>query len=114
MMKLQAEAIPQLTFIELEEHLRLARVNPGHYEKLLAPLLAERALRSPIPRFKCAKCSHESCFTSEIRGTRSFLSSIFDVQSARYFTVVCARCSFSEFYQSRVSTEAQAIDFLIG
>ncbi len=113
-MQLQPKDVPQLTFAELEEHLRLAKVNPGHYEHLVGPLQAERSLRDPIARFKCAKCTHEKCHTAELRGTRSFLSSFFNVQSARYFAVVCSRCSYSEFYQGRVSPGEQAVDLVFG
>jgi predicted nucleic-acid-binding Zn-ribbon protein len=113
-MQLQPDAVSELTFAELEEHLRLAKVNPGHYQHLVEPLHAERAKRDPVARFKCAKCAHEKCHTSELRGTRSFLSSLFNVQSARFFAVICSRCSYSEFYQGRVPPSEQAMDFIFG
>jgi uncharacterized protein len=113
-MELQVTGIPKLTFYELQEHLRLAKVNPDSYAHLIEPLRTENNQRNPLNRYRCLKCGHEACHTSQIRTARSFLSSFFNVQSARYSAVVCSRCSFTEFYQGRVSAGERAIDFALG
>ena len=113
-MELQASGIPKLTYSELQEHIRLAKVNPGHYADLIEALRMEHEQRNPLKGYRCPKCAHETCHTSEIRTARSFLSSFFNVQSARYSAVVCSRCSFAEFYQGHVSAGEQAIDFVFG
>jgi hypothetical protein len=113
-MELLASSIPTLTYAELQEHIRLAKVNPGHYAHLIEPLQREHEQRSPVKNYKCQKCAHQKCHTGQIRTARSFLSSFFNVQSARYTAVVCSRCSFTEFYQGHVSAEEQAIDFVFG
>jgi predicted nucleic-acid-binding Zn-ribbon protein len=113
-MQLQVADIPSLTYAELSEQLRLARVNPGHYANLIEPLQQELAKRSPTANYRCVKCAHDKYQRSEIRTARSFLSSFFNVQSAKYSAVVCKRCSFTEFYQGRVSPGQQALDFVFG
>lgn len=106
--------IPSLSHRELTEHLRLARVNPGPYAELREALECEQAARSPGTNYCCPKCGHDSFERSEIRTARSPLSSLFNVQSARYTAVVCSRCAFTEFYQGQVSAGAQALDLILG
>jgi uncharacterized protein len=113
-MHLRAEQIPLLTHSELLEHIRLARVNVGLYSELQPQLQAELRSRSPTTSFQCAKCGHERYHTSQIRTTRSFLGSLFNIQSAKYAAVICSRCAYTEFYQSRVPVEQQAADFVLG
>lgn len=113
-MPIQAEDIPKLSQVELAEHIRLSKVNPGLYLDLEAPLAAELAARSPTQNFKCMKCGHGKCDVDQIRGTRSFLSSFFNVQSARYTAVICRRCAYTEFYQGHISAGEQAMDFVFG
>ena len=113
-MALQTTDIPGLSYSELAEHIRLAKVNPGHYVDLHESLAVEMHRRSPTVGYRCMKCSHEEYELSEIRTERSFLSSLFNVQSAKYSAVVCSRCSFTEFYRGRVSATEQAVDFILG
>jgi uncharacterized protein len=108
------EDVPSLPYFELVEHLRLSRVNPGHYLEVTLLLESELASRSPVTNYKCAKCGHAAYGLQESRTSRSFLGSVFGVESAKYTAVVCQRCSYTEFYNGRVSPEEQAIDFLIG
>lgn len=106
--------IPSLSHRELAEHLRLARVNPGPYAELREALEREQAVRSPATNYRCPKCGHDRFERSEIRTARSALSSLFNVQSARYTAVVCRRCAFTEFYQGQVSAGAQVLDLIVG
>lgn len=113
-MELTASQIESLTHRELAEHIRLARVNPGHYETVGELLRQEADRRSPTKAYRCMKCGHTEFELNEIRTARSGLSSFFNVQSAKYIAVVCEHCAYTEFYQGRVSAGQQAIDFVFG
>ena len=113
-MPIQTADIPSLPYSALVEHIRLSKVNPGLYEGLEELLKLELAQRNPTRDYKCLKCGHEKFEMGEIRTSRSFLSSFFNVQSARYSAVVCSRCAFTEFYQGQVSAGEQAMDFVFG
>ena len=113
-MPVQTADVPNLSHVELAEHIRLSKVNPGLYVGLEDLLAEELAARSPSHNFKCMKCGHGKCEVDQIRGTRSFLSSFFNVQSARYTAVICSRCAFTEFYHGQVSAGEQAMDFVLG
>jgi predicted nucleic-acid-binding Zn-ribbon protein len=110
----EQEVIASLTHDELSEHMRLARVNPGHYRQIHDRLEAEMESRSPTLNFKCMKCGHAKFEEHQIRATRSWLSSFFGVETAQYRAVVCARCKFTEFYQGNVPLGQQAIDAIFG
>lgn len=113
-MQLHVDNIPNLAYVELIEHLRLAQINRGHYLDLVGPLKQELLKRSPTGNYRCMKCAHENFFVGEVRTARSFLSSLFNAQTAKYSAVVCRGCSFTEFYQGRISAEQQALDILFG
>ena len=108
-----SDEIPTLTFDQLTEHLRLSRVNIGHYQEVREQLLSELASRSATVNYKCMKCQHSVFEISELRASQSGLSSIFNVETARYQAVVCVRCKFTEFYQGSVPIGQQALDFLL-
>lgn len=110
----QPGSVPDLTFDQLSEHLRLAKVNAGNYLHVREALEAEMAKRSPTTNYRCMKCQHSSYELHQIRATRSWLSSFFGVESAQYKAVVCARCKFTEFYQGTVPLGQQALDFVLG
>ncbi len=108
------QSIPGLTHDQLSEHLRLARVNPGHYLEVREALESELRARSPTSSYRCMKCGHEQYELNQIRASRSWLSSFFSVESAQYKAVVCARCKFTEFYQGTVPLGEQALDMVFG
>lgn len=108
------EDVPSLSYFELVEHLRLSKVNPGHYLEVTLALERELSARSPTANYKCTKCGHTAYDIQESRTSRSLLGSVFGVESAKYTAVVCQRCSYTEFYNGRVSPEEQALDFLVG
>ncbi|MES2582560.1 MAG: zinc ribbon domain-containing protein [Pseudomonadota bacterium] len=110
----RAEDVASLPYFDLVEHLRLSKVNPGHYLEVTPVLDREIAARSPIANYKCVKCGHGEFELQESRTARSLLGSVFGVESAKYTAVVCRRCSYTEFYSGRVSPEEQALDFLVG
>jgi len=108
------EEIPSLPYHDLVEHLRLSRVNPGHYLEAAPLLRKELAARSPTANYRCMKCGHTKYHQYESRAARSLLGSVFDVESTKFTCVACSRCSFTEFYSGIVSAEEQALDFLLG
>lgn len=109
-----ASEISSLPYSDLLEHQRLAKVNPGHYLEVTELIDAELAARDPSRNYRCMKCGHQRFERHQIRATRSWLSSMFDVESAQYQALVCARCKFTEFYQGEVPVAQQALDFIVG
>jgi len=108
------EEIPDLSHDALVEHLRLSKVNVGHYQHVSSALQEELERRSPVRSYKCAKCGHAKFELGTIRTARSGWSSFFGVETAQYHAVICAYCKYTEFYQGRVPPGQQAIDFLFG
>jgi len=108
------ESISGLTHDQLSEHVRLAKVNPGHYLEVREALQDELESRSPTSVYKCMKCGNDRYELNQIRATRSWLSSFFSVESAQYKAVVCSRCKFTEFYQGTVPLGEQALDMILG
>lgn len=108
------EEIAALTHRELREHLRLAKVNPGHYVAVSERLESEAERRSPVREYRCLKCGHDACEVNELRAAASFLTAFLSVDDAKYTAVVCKRCAFSEFYQGDVSGGQVAVDLVFG
>jgi len=55
-------------------------------------------------KWSCPKCSEKTYEIGEIRVAGGFWSKIFNVQSKRYSSVSCEKCSFTEFYKSQSSS----------
>jgi uncharacterized protein len=110
----KAEDVASLPYFDLVEHLRLSKVNPGHYLEVSPALRRELDARSPTVNYKCVKCGHQEFELQESRTSRSLLGSVFGIEGSKYTAVVCRRCSFTEFYAGRVSAGEQALDFLVG
>lgn len=64
--------------------------------------------------YKCPKCGNTEFETSEFRATGGFLSKIFDVQSKRFTTVTCSRCTYTELYKAQSSALGDVFDFFTG
>jgi hypothetical protein len=62
------------------------------------------------PGYRCPKCDHSEFETSEFRATGSFLAKVFDVQSAKFSTVTCRRCRYTELYKTDSSTLGNVFD----
>lgn len=60
--------------------------------------------------YTCPKCGNNECETSELRATGGFLSKIFDVQSKRFTTVTCLKCSYTELYRAESSMLGDIFD----
>jgi len=50
--------------------------------------------------YRCQKCSRSSYSTGEIRAAGGFWSKIFDVQGARFTTVTCDNCKYTDLYKA--------------
>jgi predicted nucleic-acid-binding Zn-ribbon protein len=113
-MALALDGIPNLTYDQLLEHIRLSKVNAEEYTGLHTALREELEKRDPTKNYKCFKCGHTEFEEHQIRVTQGFWSAFYNLQSGRYRAVVCARCKFTEFYQGEVSIGQQTIDLLLG
>lgn len=113
-MTLQRVEIPDLTYDQLLEHIRLAKVNAEEYSGLHGALEDELEKREPTRGYKCFKCGHTEYEERQIRVAQGFWSAFFDMQSGRYRAVVCARCKFTEFYQGEAGIGQQVADLMLG
>jgi predicted nucleic-acid-binding Zn-ribbon protein len=64
--------------------------------------------------YKCPKCGNTEFETSEFRATGGFLSKVFDIQSKRFTTVTCSRCTYTELYRAQSSMLGDVFDFFTG
>lgn len=62
-------------------------------------------------KYVCPKCGNTSFKTSQMRATGGTLSKIFDVQSKKFSTVTCERCTYTEFYKTKTSGLSNVFDF---
>ena len=63
--------------------------------------------------YQCPKCGHGAFKTSEMRATGGFLTKLFDIQSKKFTTVICAYCKYTEFYAADSSTLGNIFDFMV-
>ncbi len=111
---LKAEEIPNLSFEQLIEHIRLSKVNAAEYIGLSDLLKKEIKLREPTLDYVCKNCSHQEFEEHQLRATGGFISSLFDLQTEKYRVICCARCKYSELYQGVTGAGQVALDFIFG
>ncbi len=63
--------------------------------------------------YACPKCANARYSTGEIRTSGGLFSSLFDYDNQRFSYVSCSRCSYTEFYKTRVGNLAKVVDFLM-
>ena len=61
--------------------------------------------------FVCPKCSNTQYEIGEFRAAGGFWSKIFDVQGARFSTVSCGRCRYTEIYKAESNMLGNIFDF---
>lgn len=61
--------------------------------------------------YTCPKCSIIQYDVGEFRAAGGFWSKIFDVQGARYTTVTCRQCKYTEIYKADSSMLGNIFDF---
>ncbi len=59
----------------------------------------------------CPKCSNTSYKIGQMRATGGTLSKIFDVQSQKFSSVSCDRCTYTEFYKTKTTGLSNVFDF---
>jgi hypothetical protein len=64
-----------------------------------------------IRNYTCLKCENKTYKLGEMRATGGFFSKIFDIQSQKYTSVTCERCTFTEFYKTKTSAISNVFDF---
>jgi len=60
--------------------------------------------------YKCSKCHNRTYQIAEMRATGGTWSKIFDVQTQKYSSVTCERCSYTEFYKAKTSALSNIFD----
>ena len=113
-MRLSKEEIPNLTYDELIEHIRMSKINSDEYEGLVLPLKEELSLREPTVNYSCPKCGHEKHEERQLRAAGGGFSALFDIQTEKYRVISCARCKYSEVYHGQASIGEQVLDFMVG
>lgn len=68
----------------------------------------------PTTSYPCPKCNHQSHTLGQMRATGGFLSKLFDVQSQRFTSVTCDRCTYTEFYKTKQSMIGNVFDLFAG
>ena len=61
-------------------------------------------------KFNCPKCENTNCDLGELRAAGGFWSKIFDVQGARYSSVTCSRCKYTELFKAPTSKMGNIFD----
>ncbi|MCP4580294.1 MAG: GTP-binding protein [candidate division Zixibacteria bacterium] len=61
--------------------------------------------------YVCPKCSNTQYEIGEFRAAGGFWSKIFDVQGARFSTVSCRRCRYTEIYKADSHMLGNIFDF---
>jgi uncharacterized protein len=111
---LEKEEIPNLTFEQLVEHIRMSKINSDEYTGLVKALDKELELREPTINYSCKNCSHTEYEEHQLRASGGLFSAIFDIQTEKYRVITCKRCKFSELYQGVVGAGEFAADVLFG
>ena len=64
--------------------------------------------------YTCPKCKNTSYTIGQMRATGGTLSKIFDVQTEKYSSVTCERCSYTEFYKAKTGALSNIFDLFTG
>ena len=60
--------------------------------------------------YLCPKCGGRRCEIGEVRAAGGFWSKIFDVQGARFTSVTCERCKYTELFKTQSSLIGNVFD----
>ncbi len=64
--------------------------------------------------YVCPKCSNTQYEIGEFRAAGGFWAKVFDVQNAKFSTVTCTKCRYSEIYKADSSMLGNIFDFITG
>lgn len=63
--------------------------------------------------YKCPKCSCEGYEASQLYGAQDRFESVFDYETAKFVTVSCLDCGYTELYKQKSSSTGSLLDFFI-
>ncbi|GAA5520972.1 zinc ribbon domain-containing protein [Aliifodinibius salicampi] len=61
--------------------------------------------------WQCPKCNNREFETGVVSGTGGFLSKFFNIQTQKFTTITCTRCTYTEMYKGESSTIENIFDF---
>lgn len=61
--------------------------------------------------WQCPKCKNREFETGQVSGTGGFFSKFFNIQTQKFTTVTCIKCSYTELYKGKSSTIGNILDF---
>lgn len=64
--------------------------------------------------YSCPKCNHREYTVGQMRATGGTLSKIFDIQTEKYTSVTCQKCTYTEFYKAKTSAISNIFDLFAG
>lgn len=64
--------------------------------------------------YECPKCDNKEFEVGEFRATSGTFARLFDVQNAKFTTVTCTRCHYTDIYRTPKSTLSDVMDFMVG
>lgn len=62
-------------------------------------------------KYTCPKCNSKDYKVGEMRATGGFWTKIFNIQSEKFTSVTCKRCSYTEFYKTSTKALSNVFDF---
>ena len=62
----------------------------------------------------CMKCGHENYDLGEFHAAGSGLAKFFDIQTAKFTTVSCRKCSYTEVYRCSKDRISDVLDIFVG
>lgn len=60
--------------------------------------------------YSCPKCGNHTYETGQMRATGGTWSKIFDVQTQKYTSITCERCTYTEFFKAKTSAMSNVFD----
>lgn len=61
--------------------------------------------------YTCPKCASKDYVIGEMRATGGVWSKFFNIQTEKFSSVTCKRCSYTEFYKASTSALSNIFDF---
>jgi predicted nucleic-acid-binding Zn-ribbon protein len=60
--------------------------------------------------YNCPKCGNRTYQTGQMRATGGLWSKIFDVQTQKFTSITCERCTYTEFFKAKTSAMSNIFD----
>lgn len=62
-------------------------------------------------KYTCPKCGHKFYDIGQMRATTNLFTKLFNIQNAKFTSMTCKKCSYTEFYKTKSSKIANVFDF---